>query len=493
MHSYLAAFLLALLVSLGLTPLVIRVAFRLGWLDVPTDSRKVHKRPIPRVGGIAVVIAFMTPLIGLFFYSNGVSEVLYADGTKVAAFFSACVLIVALGVYDDLKGTGAGLKFSVQTIAAAVVWSAGIRIEMLGIPLGDAFQVSFLSFPLTWLWVVGVVNALNLIDGLDGLASGLSLFACFVLFAVAVNDHAVLLCLMVAALSGALVGFLVYNFNPAKIFLGDSGSMFLGFVLSTVSIWTQRKGATATALLIPMMALGLPLLDTGLAFTRRVLKRSNPFRADRQHLHHRLLALGLSHRNAVLTLYTASGIFALASLALLQDDAIQTIIAILCVSVVLYILARRIGVLSMPQASIQADHYRQVVRQAGRSIRQATSEEQVWSSLELALNELQAAEASLAWRAPVSDNLSCKEYVYRWANPDTRHAARQNRELEISDAGMEFGTLRLAFNVQTDKSTSDLCSELLREALVDYAWAKASISSNAGIVLPFETRLSKSQ
>ncbi|NJK88168.1 MAG: undecaprenyl/decaprenyl-phosphate alpha-N-acetylglucosaminyl 1-phosphate transferase [Myxococcales bacterium] len=306
MTTYFVAAGLALLVSLFATPVVIAAAHHYGWLDVPRDARKIHRRPVPRLGGISVVLAFMTPLLGLGVYYNGVSEVLYADGAKVAAFFLGCSLIVGLGIWDDVKGADAKLKLAVQSLAAAVLWVAGIRIELLGVPLGGSLELAWISFPLTWLWLVGVTNALNLIDGLDGLAAGVSLIASVVLFTVALNDHAVLMCLVMACLAGALLGFLYFNFNPARIFLGDSGSMFLGFVLAAVSIWTHRKGATAAALLIPIMALGLPLLDTTLAFVRRVLKKMSPFDADREHVHHRLLDLGLSHRNAVLTLYTAS-------------------------------------------------------------------------------------------------------------------------------------------------------------------------------------------
>jgi UDP-GlcNAc:undecaprenyl-phosphate GlcNAc-1-phosphate transferase len=491
MTTYFAAALLALLVSFVTTPLVIFAAHRFGWLDVPTDPRKVHTRPVPRLGGVAVVLAFATPLLCLSVYFNGVSEVLYADAGKVMAFLSGAVLIVALGVYDDLKGANAKLKLGVQTVAAYLVWSAGIRMELLGIPLGGELQLAWMSFPLTWLWIVGVTNALNLIDGLDGLAAGLGLIASSVLFAVALNDHAVLLCLMMACLAGALAGFLYYNFNPAKIFMGDSGSMFLGFVLSSVSIWTHRKGATAAALLIPMMALGLPLLDTSLAFIRRLLRRASPFDADRDHVHHRLMALGLSHRNAVLTLYTTGGIFALGALALLRDDAIVDIIVCLCIAVVLFMFFRRIGFLRLPGLAALAleGSTRQQIRQATRSIRSAESPDEVWSSLETVLTELQAVEASLAWRSPEDNGSSAvKESVYRWNAANGSSRRRFEKQLDLEEEGFAFGTLKLAFDGKAPEAAANLFSEILREALVDFALAKAQRETPdlavQGVVVP---------
>jgi len=475
MTTYFAAALLALLISFVTTPAIIALAHRYGWLDVPTDPRKVHSRPVPRLGGIAVVLAFAAPILGLAVYVNGVSETLYTDSSEVASFLAGAALVVALGVWDDVRGADAKLKLAVQSVAAFLVWYGGIRIELLGLPLGGEVQLTWMSFPITWLWIVGVTNALNLIDGLDGLAAGLGLIASSVLFAVALMDHAVLLCLLMACLGGALLGFLYYNFNPAKIFLGDSGSMFLGFVLSAVSIWTHRKGATAAALLIPMMALGLPLLDTSLAFVRRLLRRASPFDADRDHVHHRLLALGLSHKNAVLTLYTTSGILALGALALLRDDAIVQVIVTLCIGVVLYMLFRRVGVLRLPTlASIALDETtRQQVRQASRSIRNAVSEDEVWSNLETVLNKLRAVEASLAWRDSARGSEAVKESVYRWSTKESSTRRRMEKELELRDEHLDFGTLRLCFDGKAPEPTATLFSEILRDALVDFALAKA--------------------
>ncbi len=474
MTTYFTALTLAFVVALLTTPAVIVLAHRYGWLDVPTDPRKIHRRPVPRLGGVAVVLAFAAPLLGLAVYSNRVSDILYADLAKVGSFLVGGFAIVLLGVWDDLKGADARLKLTVQSLVALIVWSAGIRIELLGLPFDTQLELAWLSFPLTWLWIVGVTNALNLIDGLDGLAAGVGLIASSVLFTVALVDHAVLLCLVMAALAGALLGFLFYNFNPARIFLGDSGSMFLGFVLATVSIWTHRKGATAAAVLIPVMALGLPLLDTALAFVRRVITKSNPFDADRDHVHHRLLALGLSHRNAVLTLYTASGVFALAALALLKDEAIESVIALICVCTVLVIFFRRIGLLRLPsRLGLDAEGAaRQQVRVASRSIRRAGTEDEVWSSLRGVLDDLRAVEASLAWRDCDETREAVKEYVYSWSAHEPSSRQRTEKRLSIQEDGIDFGTLTVSFDGRAQESTTALFSELIREALVDFAVAK---------------------
>lgn len=497
MTTYFVAVALSALVALLVTPFVISGAHRFGWLDVPQDARRVHVRPVPRVGGVAVVLAFAAPLVGLAFYSNGVSEILYADSQKVVGFFVACAFVVGLGLYDDLWGADAKLKLAVQTAAAFAVWVVGIRIELLGVPLAGDVELAWLSFPLTWLWIVGVTNALNLIDGLDGLATGVSLMATTVLFLVALANHAVLMGLLMASLAGALAGFLFYNFNPARIFLGDSGSMFLGFALATVSIWTQRKGATAAAILIPILALGLPLLDTTLAFTRRVLRRASPFSADREHVHHRLLDLGLSHRNAVLTLYVASGIFALAGLSLLQDDAIVHVIAVFCILVTLLIFFRHVGFLRMPGLPIHAleNATRQQVRQASRRIRSATCEDEVWSSLELVLEDLTAAEASLAWHETTLGREVVKEYVYRWTAGGPSRRGRVDRELILRDDGVDYGKFTVSFDGPAPSSATTILSEMLREALVDFAVTKRTkdLDQAHGIVVPIASERRRSE
>lgn len=480
MRTFAVAFFLAMLVSAVTTPLVAWLAHRFGWLDEPSEARKVHTRPVPRLGGVAVVLAFFVPLLGLALWENRVSGLLYEDQRLVLGLFGGALAIVALGVYDDLFGASAKQKLAVQCATTIALWFCGFRIELLGNPLGDAFDLGMLSLPLTMLWMVGIINALNLIDGLDGLASGVALLAAVVLFGVAFVDNMTLLCLITVALVGALVGFLFWNFNPAKIFLGDSGSMFLGFVLGAVSIWTQQKGATAVALLIPILALGLPILDTTLSFVRRIGNGKSPFEADREHLHHRLLALGLSHRNAVLTLYTASIVFGLGALAMLDTRATHRAIALSTVVAVAVILVRRVGVFRSPgfagaRPSIPT---RDELRRVTRAVRSSASADASWTMLVPLFARLGAEAVRLTWVKDGAAGSDRRASVFFWRRdaeagwPLDRAEVHPNaRVLPLLAEGQTLGELVVIFQrgsgARNDPAMT-LYLELLAEALVEH-------------------------
>lgn len=475
MLTYLVAFLISLVVAAVLTPLVCRWAHRHQLFDLPTEARKVHTTPTPRLGGLAVAAAFFTPLLGLSVYLNRISFELYGDGPLFLAFCIGAFTILSLGIYDDVRGASAKLKLLVQTAVAIGLWFAGFRIELLGNPLGEVFNLGVLSLPLTMLWVVGVVNAVNLIDGLDGLAAGISLSVAVVLFGVAFVDNAVLLCLLTSALGGALVGFLFFNFNPAKIFLGDSGSMFLGFILATISMWTQRKGATAAALLIPVIALGVPILDTSLSFMRRIARHQSPFKADREHLHHRLLALGLSHRNAVFTLYTASAIFALAALALLDNDTTHRAIVLATVAVVVFVMVRKLGFLrvpgvlkALPEATSDA---RDLLRSVSRTVREAEDIDAAWRSLKPVFEALPWKGVRLAMEHDSSEG-GKKEHVYYWRRSSDWEwpvgLPEGSRSMPLHEAGTAYGELVVYGDEPTPATEQVFNLELIREALIDH-------------------------
>jgi UDP-GlcNAc:undecaprenyl-phosphate GlcNAc-1-phosphate transferase len=305
-----------------LTPVVRDLAVRRGWLD-QVGARKVHARPIPRVGGIAIVVAFYVPLVALFFANSAVGQRFWAYPDRALALFAGGLAVAALGVWDDLRGANARLKLTVQFAVAAMAYGLGFRIDVLESPFGGVLELGVLGLPFTMLWIAGVINALNLIDGLDGLAGGVALIAVGSIFLGAALQDAPLMLLFTAALAGALVGFLPYNVNPASVFMGDTGSMFLGFVLATTAIRVNQSAGSSVAILAPIVALGVPIADTLLAMTRRAFRGAPLFSADRFHVHHRLLALGLSHRQTVLVLWGASVVLALASVAIrwLPDGA----------------------------------------------------------------------------------------------------------------------------------------------------------------------------
>lgn len=323
----LTALVLAAIVTWALTPAVIRLAGRLGAVDHPS-ARKIHRSPIPRIGGAAVCAGFVAgALVGAI--RDGYLGALPHRHLYFVSMGVAVVAMFALGLVDDLRGLTFRSKFAVQILVACAIWFAGFRIENVANPwLGGSFELGALSLPMTVLWIVGVTNAINLIDGLDGLATGSALVTTSTVAAIAIYQGKPGVIILSLSLVGSLLGFLPYNFNPARIFLGDSGSMFLGFVLSVISIRGCQKGTTVVAVAAPLLLLGLPLLDTALAIVRRgwhltrtgmgerngvvyVLRNLHHlFLPDRGHLHHRLLDGGVSHKKAVLILYVAGALMA---------------------------------------------------------------------------------------------------------------------------------------------------------------------------------------
>ena len=294
------------------------LATRRGWVSAPRDGRHIHQAPLPRLGGVAIFMAFSVSLgvwLALSLIFPRLLEGL-APATLLRIYVPAC-LIFALGIYDDLRGAGPYLKFSVQAIAAALLFAGGMRVLDLPLIFGSHSLPWFVGLPLTVLWVVAVTNAFNLIDGLDGLAAGSALFSTLVFFVVSLVDHSWLGSLMSVTLAGAILGFLRFNFNPATIFLGDSGSLFIGFVLSALALAGAQKAPTFVAVAIPVVSFGLPILETLLSILRRLISGRPVFTADREHIHHKLLQMGFSHRQVVVVLYAVSAVFAMLSLFLL--------------------------------------------------------------------------------------------------------------------------------------------------------------------------------
>jgi UDP-GlcNAc:undecaprenyl-phosphate/decaprenyl-phosphate GlcNAc-1-phosphate transferase len=304
---------LSLTLSLLFTPVVRTWALRWNFVDSPDNKRKVHKTAIPRVGGVAIAAAYFGSFLA-------VAALLAYKQVDVAAGFAAtksiapaAMLIFLIGLADDIFSLKPWHKFGVEVIAAVMVVSAGVHIQAV-----SAFTVGPALGTLgTIIWLVACTNALNLIDGLDGLAAGIALLATMTTFIASLVNGNLELAILTAPLAGALVGFLVFNFNPASIFLGDSGSLLLGFLLGCYSILWSGKSATVLGMTAPLIALAVPLLDTTLAIARRFLRGQPIFKPDRSHIHHRLLARGLTHKRAVLLLYVAAGIAGSLSLCLI--------------------------------------------------------------------------------------------------------------------------------------------------------------------------------
>ena len=306
MRSMVVAFLVATLVSALATPLVREFAFRLGAVSLP-GGRHLHGRTIPRLGGVGIFAAFAAPLIGLFFVESRVAEAFRADFVRIVGLLVGGLVMCVVGFLDDTRRVRALYKLYAQIAVGVLAWACGYRIDAVQIPVLGTLSMGAFALPVTLLWIVGLVNAINLIDGLDGLAAGVVFFAGLTNFVVAFIGGNYEIGLLMAAVLGAVLGFLFYNFNPARIFMGDSGSYFLGYVLATTSLQgATTKASTAVSLVVPVIALGVPIFDTLFAMVRRFLERRSMFSPDRGHIHHRLLDMGLTHRRAVLLLYGLS-------------------------------------------------------------------------------------------------------------------------------------------------------------------------------------------
>ncbi len=333
MQIYMLAFSIALAVAYFITPRVKDLAIKLGALDAP-DDRKVHTRPIPRMGGLAIYAGFVLAVLASMHVSREIMGLL-VGGT----------VILIVGIIDDLKPLPARVKLLGQIVAAAVLVMFDIRIEWLTNPFGEMLYVDYLAIPLTIIWVVSLTNTVNLIDGLDGLAAGVSTIAAVTILLVALQLNFVTVAILTAALAGSAFGFLQHNFNPAKIFMGDTGSMFLGYMLAAISILGAVKSAATIALIVPIVALGLPILDTAFAIIRRYMSGRPIFKPDKGHLHHRLLEMGLTQKQAVLLMYVISGCLGLSAIALTEVNKSFGILIILVLLSIACFGARKIGVL----------------------------------------------------------------------------------------------------------------------------------------------------
>ena len=323
--SVLAAFFLSGIISFLLTPPVKKLAYRIGAIDVPKDGRRMHKRPTPRLGGLAIFGGFL------------IAAVLTGQLTPQRLWIIAgAAVIVVLGIFDDRNALSAKFKFVIQILAAAIpVVFGDLRIAMFTNPFlfSDSlyWNLGALSIPITILWIVAITNAVNLIDGLDGLAVGVSSIASMTMLAVALFIGETEIAVILAALAGACVGFMPYNLNPASIFMGDTGSTFLGYMLATLSIQGLFKVYALISFAVPFLILGLPIFDTAFAILRRVLSGRSPLSPDRGHVHHRLIDMGFNQKQAVAILYVISVVLGLIAVVLTTSGELRAMVLVAAV------------------------------------------------------------------------------------------------------------------------------------------------------------------
>jgi UDP-GlcNAc:undecaprenyl-phosphate/decaprenyl-phosphate GlcNAc-1-phosphate transferase len=435
------AFAGALCVSLLLTYLVRGFALYRGLVDVPDGQRRCHKGPIPRVGGIAV---FGSLAVAWWVVSWLAPEVQGERPEMLRVLLLGATAIFAVGLWDDIRGLSPGTKLAAEVAIALLLFLGGVRIY--GLEMLDTGYESLplvVSMVLTTLWLVGITNAFNLIDGSDGVAGGAALFACGSLFVVSLLNGDLLAMGITLTLAGAVLGFLFFNFPPASIFLGDSGSLFIGFMLAGLGLITTQPANTALAVLIPVIALGVPILDTLLAMVRRFLRRQPIFRADRGHIHHRLRDLGHSPRKVVFLLYAACAGFALTSLVLVQPMTLATsTLLLLVVGAGVWISVKRLRIpeleevrrivhRGLKQRSVIAHNVR--VREAIQLLRQSEEPGSVLQALELAFEtgEFERVEVWLAsgvaepfGQNPRIDRLDVG-FCWRWSSGNGSEASAQ--------------------------------------------------------------------
>lgn len=327
------ALALALLLAFAFTPLVKSLAERVGAVDVPKDERRMHKRPIPRMGGLAIFLGFILSAL-LFVPLDAQMRGMLLGGS----------IIVVLGILDDIYALPALPKFFIQIVAALVAVCHGNVIEVLSNP--NVFSASpywilgNLAIPISVLWIVAITNAVNLIDGLDGLAVGVATISALTMLVIAMMVSDSMVALMMAALAGSCLGFMPYNLNPAKIFMGDTGSTFLGFVLATMSIQGLFKFYTIISFAVPFLMLGLPIFDTCFAIFRRISKGQNPMSPDRSHVHHRLIDMGCNQKQAVAILYVISAILGLSAVVLTTSGELKAMVLLIALFIAAVIAAR---------------------------------------------------------------------------------------------------------------------------------------------------------
>lgn len=446
-------FLVALAIVLVATPLVRSAAGRLGAVDRPDGQRRLHSRPVPKLGGVALFFSFYAAVALVLPFWDDPS----GRAAEVVAWqiFGPSLLILALGIADDMWGVKPWTKVGVQLLAG--LWIAAnpdFRIVLLSNPFGASIgTVGALAIPLTLAWVVLITNAFNIVDGMDGLASGVAFVATACLFVTSLlGPDALYLTLLIAPLGGVLVGFLRYNFNPATIFLGDSGSLWLGFLIAVLSIAGQNKSSTAIAVSAPMMFLALPLMETAVSMLRRFLRGQPIWQADASHIHHQLLKRGFTARRAVLLLYMASGFFGVASLFLMTDPS-RIVVGIVTVTLVstAWFGLQRLGYsefAEVERAFKRGFLYQRriirnsiVVRKLIDDVQAATSIDDAWPLIVEVLDDLYFVRAELLPEAGVA-----RAEPRRWAGQEAAPASSELLVLSVHlrSADREVGRLVLS-------------------------------------------------
>jgi UDP-GlcNAc:undecaprenyl-phosphate GlcNAc-1-phosphate transferase len=457
MNTYIFVYFGATILAVIITPIVILVARKLNIVDNP-GIRKVHSRPVPRIGGAAIFTSMIGIVVPVLFLPNIIGHNFRLIQSKILILLLAAGFIFSIGLLDDVRGLRVRTKLWSQLAAALMICFAGIRIESIAITDQLTFNFGWFSWPFTILWIVGITNAVNLSDGLDGLAAGISAIACGVIVLLAVCNNETIMAVLMLALLGSLTGFLFFNFNPARVFMGDSGSLFLGFTIASSSVLCAAKIETITGLALPILALGVPILDTLFCMLRRFLERRSLFAPDRGHFHHRLLDLGLHQRQAVITAYLVTlGATGLGMFMLYTRNA-QTLIVFAGILVLLLLLFRVVGSVQLHKAisdlkqkhaiSDQTKRERESFETLQLHFRQAKTFEQWWQAICFAADKMGFVKGLL----PIVNRDGSKR-VLAWENKKVSIKAGEliNMVLPVRDR-RAFSDLNLEVRIHTNGS-----------------------------------------
>lgn len=364
MDALIGMALSATVIALTATPVVRGIALRRGWVDVALSSRKLHGQPMPRLGGVAMVVASYVAVALGCALSGEVLSAVAAEPLQIGALAAAGLAVAGVGVYDDLRGASARQKLSVQFAVAALLWAAGLRLDPIDLgPLGGAVELGWLSLPVTMLWLAGVANAFNLADGLDGLAAGLAVVAALAVMILAGYGGDRLSVLLAAAVVGAVAGFVGYNVHPATIFMGDTGSLFLGMMVGALAIRPYSGSAAGLPVLAVALLVAVPVLDLALACARRAARGMPLFRGDREHLHHKLLDRGLGHWGAVLVLWAVAAALAALGIGLALEPASYAVLLAAAAAIIVGTVAVA-GAVRLPEPAAWARRQRNRARMA---------------------------------------------------------------------------------------------------------------------------------
>lgn len=456
MRTYLTVYFGSVVLAIVITPIIIRFAQRHNIVDAP-NIRKIHSRPVPRIGGIAIFLSMMGLVIPVLVLPNVIGHKFRLVQFKLLVLLSMATFMFLVGLWDDIKGLRVRAKLLAQFICATIVCCAGIRINSIGVTDSLVIHFGWFSWPLTIFWIVGISNAINFVDGLDGLAAGICAATCGVIVILTLHFGSVVMAIMMLALLGALSGFLVFNFSPAKIFMGDCGSLFLGFTIASSSVLCAAKTETVVGLALPTLALGIPIFDTLFSMLRRFLERRSVFSPDRSHFHHRLLSLGLRHRHAVIAIYGLTLLATGLGMFMLFTGNAQTIMVFACIMLMLVMVFRIVGSVRLQETMAGLKRRHAIAHETKRELedfenielhfRQAQMFEQWWDAVCFAAHKMgfargvlpltnrNGSKQTLTWEQDNEDIASEKLVTMTLPLRDRRSDSLLNLEMQIHTNG----------------------------------------------------------